>query len=240
MFHLVTPILAIRDSVTDGILLCTAPVLADKLVEATVDVAPLLVLALRAVIPFVASSFCRNALSVVALVALRPTGEPSVRALLRLVRSVPAVDPLVAQLLPVDATSSPVATELIVRTSRATLLVTHVAALGGPVAALAGRQAEARGGAVEAGAGAVPLVRPVRTLCVPVALDGLADAGAICTLVAALSADSLSLASGDAIVLFIALAIFQGRYNAHTEESASGKANDLQKSWTSCFPAACA
>ena len=214
--------------------------LADKLIEAAVDVAPLLVLALRAVISFVASPFCRNALSVVALVALRPAGQPPVRALLRLVRSVPAIDLLVAQLLPVDATSSPVATELIVCTSRATLLVAHVAALGGPVTALVGRQAEARGCAVETSAGAVPLVRPVRTLCVPVALDGLADAGAICTLVAALSADSLSLASGNTIVLFIALAIFQGRYNAHTEESVSGKANDLQKSWTSCFPAACA
>ena len=208
VFHLVTSILAIRDSVTDGILLCTAPVLADKLVQATVHVAPLLVLALRAVISFVASPFCRNALSVMALVALWPAGQPSVRALLRLVRSVPAIDPLVTQLLPVDATSSPVATELIVRTSRATLLVAHVAALDGSVAALPGRQAEARGGAVEAGAGAVPLVRAVRTLGVPVALDGLADTGSISALVAALSADSLSLASGDAIVLFIALAIF--------------------------------
>ena len=182
--------------------------LADKLIEAAVDVAPLLVLALRAVIPFVASSFCRNALSVVALVALRPTGEPSVRALLRLVRSVPAVDPLVAQLLPVDATASPVATELIVRTSRATLLVTHVAALGGPVAALPGRQAEAGAGAVEPCAGAVPLVRPVRALGVPVALDRPAHAGSIRALVPALGADRLGLASGDAIVLFVALAIF--------------------------------
>ena len=239
VFHLVTSVLAIRDSVTDGILLCTAPILADELVEAAVHVAPLLIFALRAIISFVASPFCRNALSVVALVALRPAGQPPVRALLRLVRSVPAVNPLVAQLLPVDATSSPIATELIVRTSRTTLLVAHVIALSCPVTPLPGRQAEACGGAVEASAGAVPLVRPVRTLGVPVALDGLADTGAISALVAALSADSLSLAFGNTIVLFIALAVFKGCDNAHTEEGASRKADDLQKSGTSCFPPAC-
>jgi len=158
MFHLVTPILTIMNSVTDSILFCTAPILADKLVEPAVHVTPLLVLPLRAVVPFVASSFCRNALSVVALVALRPAGEPSVRAFLCLVRSVPAVDPLVAQLLSVDATASPVATELIVCTSRATLLIAHVAAVDGSVAALPCRKAESGGGAVESGAGAVPFV----------------------------------------------------------------------------------
>ena len=208
VFHLVTPILAIRNSVTDGILLCTAPILADKLVQAAVHVAPLLVLPLRAVVAFVASPFCRNALPVMALIAFWPAGKPPIRALLRLVRSVPAVDPLVAQLLTIDATASPVATELIVSTSWATLLITHVAAMDGPIASLPGRQAEPGGGAVEAGAGAVPLVRAIGTLSVPVALHRLADTGAISTLVAALSADSLSLAFGDAIVLLIALAIF--------------------------------
>ena len=87
------------------------------------------------------------------------------------------------------------------------MLIAHVAAVDRSVAALPCRQAEAGGGAVEAGAGAVPFVRPVGTLGVPVALDSLADAGAISALVATLSADSLSLASGNAIVLLIAFAI---------------------------------
>ena len=119
------------------------------------------------------------------------------------------------------------------------MLVAHVTAVDCPVASLPSRQAEAGGGAVEAVAGAVPLVRPVGTLSVPVALDGLADTGAISTLVTTLGADCLSLAPGDAIVLFVAhLAIIKGRYHFHTEESVSGKADDLKKSWTFHFQAA--
>ena len=239
MFHLITSILAIRNSIADSVLLHTTPILADKLVEAAMHVATLLVFPLRAVVALVASSFRRNTLPVVALVAFGPAGEPSVRAVFRLVRSVPAVNPFVAELLPVNATSSPIATKLIVRTSRAALLVAHVTAVDGSVASLPGGQAEAGGGAVEAVAGAVPLVRPVGTLSVPVALDSLAHTGAISALVTTLGADSLSIAPGDAIVLFVAhLAIIKGRYNLHTEESVSGKADDLKQSWTSHFKAA--
>ena len=208
VFHLVAPILAIRDSVTNGILLRTASIFADKLIETAMHIATLFVFSLSAVVSFVASPFRGNALSIVALVSLRPAREPSVRTLFRLVGSVPAVDLLVAQLLPVDAPAGPIATELIFSASRATLLVAHVIALGCPVTSLPGRQAEARAGAVETCAGAIPLVRPVRALGVPVALDRPAHAGAIRALVPALGADRLGLASGDAIVLFVALAIF--------------------------------
>ena len=121
------------------------------------------------------------------------------------------------------------------------MLVTHVTALDRPVTALSSGQAEVGGGAVESVAGAVPLVRPVRTLGVPVALDGLADTGAISALVTTLGAHCLSFAPGDAIALFVAhLAIFQGGYNLHTEEGVSRKADDLKKSWTSYYQAACA
>ena len=240
MFHLITSILAIRNSIADSVLLHTTPILADKLVEAAMHIATLLVFPLRAVVALVASSFRRNTLPVVALVAFGPAGEPSVRAILSLVGSVPAVNPFVAQLLPVNATSSPIATKLIFGTSRAALLVTHVTAVDCPVTSLPSGQAEAGGGAVEAVAGAVPLVRPVGTLSVPVALDGLTDTGAISALVTTLGADCLSLAPGDAIVLFVAhLAIIKGCYNLHTEESVSGKADDLKQSWTSHFKAAC-
>ena len=49
MFHLVASILAISDSITDLVLLDAASILADKLVQPTVNVAALLVLALRTV-----------------------------------------------------------------------------------------------------------------------------------------------------------------------------------------------
>ena len=47
MFHLVASILAISDSITDLVLLDAPSVLADELVQPAVDVAALLVLALR-------------------------------------------------------------------------------------------------------------------------------------------------------------------------------------------------
>ena len=49
MFHLVASILAISDSITDLVLLDTPSVLAHELVKPAVDVAALLVLALRTV-----------------------------------------------------------------------------------------------------------------------------------------------------------------------------------------------
>ena len=76
MFHLVASILAISNSITDLILLDAPSILAHELVEPTVDVAALLVLALRTIVAFVASSFRRDALSVVALETLGPAGEP--------------------------------------------------------------------------------------------------------------------------------------------------------------------
>ena len=138
MFHLITSILAIRNSIADSALLHTTPILADKLVEAAMRIATLLVFPLRAIVALVASSFRRNTLAVVALVAFGPAGEPSVRAILSLVRSVPAVNPLVAQLLPIYATSSPIATKLIFGTSRTTLLVAHVTAVDCSVTTLPG------------------------------------------------------------------------------------------------------
>ena len=86
--------------VTDLVLLDAASVLAHELVKPTVDVAALLVLALRTdsvtvslfvflylrlvylrtVVAFVASSFRRNALPVVALETLGPAGEPPATA----------------------------------------------------------------------------------------------------------------------------------------------------------------
>ena len=53
MFHLVASILAISDSITDLVLLDTASVLANELVKPAVDIAALLVLALRTVSLFV-------------------------------------------------------------------------------------------------------------------------------------------------------------------------------------------
>ena len=94
MFHLVASILAISDSITDlfcflflflfffvtDLVLLDAPsVLAHELVKPTVDVAALLVLALRTIVAFVASSFRRDTLSVVALETLGPAGEPPAR-----------------------------------------------------------------------------------------------------------------------------------------------------------------
>ena len=86
--------------VTDLVLLDAPSVLAHELVKPAVDVAALLVLALRTdsvtvtlfvflylrlvylrtVVAFVASSFRRDALPVVALETLGPAGEPPVRA----------------------------------------------------------------------------------------------------------------------------------------------------------------
>ena len=83
MFHLVASILAISDSITDLVLLDAPSVLAHELVEPAVDVAALLVLALRTIVAFVASSFRRDALSVVALETLGPAGEPPVRNAMR-------------------------------------------------------------------------------------------------------------------------------------------------------------
>ena len=80
MFHFVASILAILDSITDLVLLDTASILAHELVKPAVDIAALLVLALRTIVAFVASSFRGDALSVVALDTLGPAGEPPVRA----------------------------------------------------------------------------------------------------------------------------------------------------------------
>ena len=53
MFHLVASILAISDSITDLVLLDAPSVFADELVKPAVDIAALLVLALRTVSLFV-------------------------------------------------------------------------------------------------------------------------------------------------------------------------------------------
>ena len=66
--------------VTDLVLLDAPSVLADEPVKPTVDVAALLVLALRTIVAFVASSFRRDALPVVALETLGPAGEPPATA----------------------------------------------------------------------------------------------------------------------------------------------------------------
>jgi len=186
MFHLVASILAISDSITDLVLLDAPSVLAHELVKPAVDVAALLVLALRTIVAFVASSFRRDALPVVALETLGPAGEPPVRTFLRLIRAVPAVDLFVAELRSVDTTTRPVATELIGSTSRTTLLVTQVATLDSAITSLASRKTKPCGGAVEPGARAVQLVRAVRALRLPVALDRPLHAGAVRALVAAL------------------------------------------------------
>ena len=83
MFHLVASILAISDSITDLVVLDTPSVLAHELVEPAVDVAALLVLALRTIVAFVASSFRGDTLPVVALETLGPAGEPPVRNAMR-------------------------------------------------------------------------------------------------------------------------------------------------------------
>jgi len=155
MFHLVASILAISDSITDLVLLDTPSVLAHELVKPAVDVAALLVLALRTIVAFVASSFRRDALSVVALETLGPAGEPPVGTFLSLIRSVPAVDLFVTELRSVDTTTCPVATELIGGTSRTTLLVAEVAALDCSITSLASRKTKPGCGAVEPGARAV-------------------------------------------------------------------------------------
>ena len=80
MFHLVASILAISDSITDLVLLDAPSVLADELVKPAVDIAALLVLALRTIVAFVASSFRGDTLPVVALETLGPAGEPPATA----------------------------------------------------------------------------------------------------------------------------------------------------------------
>ena len=74
MFHLVASIFAISNSITDLILLDAPSILAHELVEPTVDVAALLVLALGTIVAFVASSFRRDALPVVAGVLVPAAG----------------------------------------------------------------------------------------------------------------------------------------------------------------------
>ena len=86
MFHLVASILAISDSITDLVLLDAPSVLADELVKPAVDIAALFVLALRTIVAFVASSFRRDALPVVALETLGPAGQPPVRNAIRQAR----------------------------------------------------------------------------------------------------------------------------------------------------------
>ena len=83
MFHLVASILAISNSITDLVLLDAPSVLAHELVKPAVDIAALLVLALRTVVAFVASSFRGDALPVVALETLGPAGEPPARKEMR-------------------------------------------------------------------------------------------------------------------------------------------------------------
>ena len=67
-----------------------------------------------------------------------------------------------------------------------TLLVAQVAALDCSITSLASRKTKPGGGAVEPGAGAVQLVRHVRALRLPVALDRLLDARTVRALVPAL------------------------------------------------------
>ena len=67
-----------------------------------------------------------------------------------------------------------------------TLLVAQVTALDSAITSLASRKTKPCGGAVEPGARAVQLVRHVRALRLPVALDRLLDARAVRALVAAL------------------------------------------------------
>ena len=67
-----------------------------------------------------------------------------------------------------------------------TLLVAQVAALDSAITSLASRKTKPGGGAVEPGAPAVQLVRHVRALRLPVALDRPLDARAVRALVAAL------------------------------------------------------
>ena len=67
-----------------------------------------------------------------------------------------------------------------------TLLVTQVAALDSAITPLASWKTKPCAGAVEPGARAVQLVRHVRALRLPVALDRALDARAVCALVAAL------------------------------------------------------
>ena len=131
------------------------------------------------------------------------TKEAPVRTFLSLIRPVPAVDLFVAELRSVDTTTRPVATELIGSTSRTTcrklceensfffyisttLLVAQVATLDSAITSLASRKTKPGGGAVEPGARAAQLVRQVRALRLPVALDRLLHARAVRALVAAL------------------------------------------------------